>query len=355
MALIRALAIHVPLDFQSIEEVDRIIKVVDSVLNCAHMLNVRPWTLRIVFPAIANCEELKKYLDNLFSVLRPDIMVGIGVEGNTKGIEDILQLLHMFKKFYSSIRCDSDSCIRRAVDSIYVRPSRNVDINVYTRFALLFGSWIETPYFPATCNISNTLGISASLRYVDLVDRALFENSPQELFSFIENVYRQAEDISRCANIPLLGLDLSLSPWKEESVAGLVEKLMGYKIGLPGTVNAVYSLNKLIEGLIRKLRIRSIGFNEVMLSVAEDSVLNERVREGYMRLRDLINYSMVCVAGLDMVAVPRGVDIHKVAIDMSTVYKIKKRSVAMRIIPTDQEPNSIVKLEDFGITYVASV
>lgn len=355
MALIRALAIHTPLDFRSTEEIDRIIKVVDSVLTCIHMLNVKPWTLRIVFPAVTNCKELKKYLDNLFSVLRPDIMVSVGVEGDTKEIEDLLQLLHMFKKFYSSIRCDSDSCIHRAVDSVYVRSSKNIDVNIYTRFALLFGSWIETPYFPATCNIGNTLGISVSLRYVDLVDRAIFENLPQELFSFIENVYKQAEGISKCTNIPFLGLDLSLSPWKDESVAGLVEKLMGYRIGLPGTVNAIYSLNKLIEGIIRKLKIRNTGFNEVMLSVAEDSILNERVREGYTRLRDLINYSMVCVAGLDMVAVPREVDIRRIAIDMFTVYKIKRRSVAMRIIPTDQEPNSVVKLEDFGITYVASI
>ncbi|MEM3980494.1 MAG: DUF711 family protein, partial [Ignisphaera sp.] len=128
---------------------------------------------------------------------------------------------------------------------------------------------------------------------------------------------------------------------------------IGNKIGSPGTINAIYSLNKLIDGIIKKLRIRSIGFNEVMLPVAEDDILNKRVEEGFIRLRDLINYSIVCVAGLDMVAIPKLlVDIRRTAIDMLTVHKIKKRSVAMRIIPVDQEPGTSIKLENFGTTYV---
>jgi uncharacterized protein (UPF0210 family) len=145
---------------------------------------------------------------------------------------------------------------------------------------------------------------------------------------------------------------MSLSPWREESVCMIIENLINNKIGFPGTLNAIYSLNKLIFGLIKKLEVKSIGFNEVMLPVAEDAVLNERVKEVALKLRDLVNYSILCVAGLDMVAIPLNLDIYRLAIDMLTIYRVKKRTVAMRIIPVDQEPGTALKLENFGVTYV---
>lgn len=353
MAQVRALAIHIPSDLQPIDMLDKVINIVDKVTACAKAYGVTPWTLRLVFPVIQSFQTLDRYLSDLFSI-KSDIMASIGIEGEYLRSNEILQLLNTYEGLYSSARCDSDHCTEKVIDDLYMKPCNDVDINIYTKFALLIGSWIETPYFPATSNISNSLGLSLSLRYVDLMKRALVDGVPQELFEFIEKVYNMINYVSACTGTPFLGLDLSLSPWGDESVAELIEKLIGSKIGFPGTINVIHGLNKLIESIIKKLKIRSIGFNEVMMPVAEDNVLNERVRDDDIRLRDLVNYSMVCIVGLDMVAVPRShLNLKRIAIDMFTVYKIKRRNIAMRIIPVDQEPGSSIILKRFGTTYVA--
>jgi len=352
MALIRALAIHLSHDLLAPESIDRIVSIADRVKKCLY--KVKPWTLRLVFPVANTCKSIEHFLNDLFSTVDADTMVDIGFEGDVADINYVPSLLDKYKKYYASVRCTSDECIDRVVSSVYAVRDKNVDFNIYTKFALLFGNWIETPYFPATCNVSNVVGISASLRYVDLVEKALFGGSPQKLFEFIQQVYSDLDDVSRCSDMPFLGLDMSLSPWKDESIARIIEKLINREIGFPGTLNAINSLNRLIDGLIKKLKLRSIGFNEVMLPVAEDDILNERVKQGYTRLRDLVSYALVCVAGLDMVALPKTLDIRRLSVDMLTIHKIKRRSVAMRIIPVDQDPGTPIKLENFGITYVAS-
>jgi len=353
MALIRALAVHVPYDYRMLELLDKLVKILNNIEECSKKYQVKPWTLRLVFPSISDLDELNKYLKELFSILNKNVLVSISYDGDLSKLNQLLSIIQMYKRFYSAIRCDNDVCVDKSIMSIYSKLNDKVDLNVYTRMAIVFGSWVESPYFPATCNISNTLGLSISLRYVDLVDKALFNESQYELFSYIQETQNKLENVSKCCNIPFLGVDMSLSPWRDESVGMVIEKLINGKIGFPGTINAIYSLNKLIPNLIKKLEVRSIGFNEVMIPVAEDNILNERVKEGFLRLRDLVNYSIVCVAGLDMVAVPLRIDLRRLGIDTLTVYKVKKRTIAMRIIPVDQDPGNAIKLENFGYTYIA--
>lgn len=351
MAQIRALALHIPI-ISSEDVIETTIKSIDKVYDCMNKCGVIPWTKRLVFPPVYEYKYLSNLLNDLFSVLDNDIMVGIGIEENSECIDKIVDLLTNYANLYMSTRCNDDNCIRKNIDNIYLIQQSNIDYNIYTKFAVVFGSWIETPYFPATSNISNALGLSISLRYVDLVEKTIFSDDVSELIEFIKRIDNEALCISKCSNIPFTGIDLSLSPWMDESVARIIEKIIKNRIGFPGTVYAIFSLNRLISSIINKLKLRSIGFNEVMLSVAEDIVLNERVKNCDIRIRDLVNYSTVCVAGLDMVAVPKTIDIHSIAIDMLTISKIKRKSVAMRIIPVEQEPTTSINLNMFGTTYV---
>ncbi|MCC6015927.1 MAG: DUF711 family protein [Desulfurococcaceae archaeon] len=350
MALIRALAIHIPYDYRSLDSIDKNVEIVNKVRECTKKYQFNPWTLRLIFPSATDLHSMGKYLKELFSVFSEDVLVSISYDGDLSKLHQLAELIQEYKKFYSAVRCDNDDALQKTVSTIYI--DNKLDPNTYTRFAIVIGSWIETPYFPATCNVSNTLGFSISLRYVDLVYNALFRDSRDELFKYIQEIQNKAEQVSKCCGIPFLGIDMSLSPWREESVCMIIENLINNKIGFPGTLNAIHSLNKLIFGLIKKLEVKSIGFNEVMLPVAEDAVLNERVKEVALKLRDLVNYSILCVAGLDMVAIPLNLDIYRLAIDMLTIYRVKKRTVAMRIIPVDQEPGTALKLENFGVTYV---
>lgn len=353
VALIRALAIHIPSDLQSIDALDRVVEIISKLTDSLSAHGINPWTLRVIFPATSAVESLRQYLSDLFSVVGNSVLVAIGVEEDAPDLNKMLDFLSTYNNLYSSVRCSTDYCVEKIVSSVYMRGLGNVELEVFTKFAVLYGQWVETPYLPATSNISDMLGMSVSFRYIDLIDKALTKGEISDLINFINEARRALEAVSKSLNMPLLGFDLSISPWKNESVAMLIEKLIGGRIGFPGTINAIYSLNRMVRGLAEKLQIRCIGFNEVMLSVAEDDVLNERVKEGEIRLRDLIGFSLVCAAGLDMVAVPRTLDLYRVAVDVLTSFKIKRRSIAMRIIPVDGEPGSEVKLKGFGTTYVA--
>ena len=360
MALIRALAIEIPMHTWSVvEAVNSSIEIVERVLSCLKRFNVAPWTTRVVFPPIPqnvfSCRDLEAIVNNISSVFgERKILIAFPLSPGHKCLSN-LEAFESLDMVYFSTYCNSVECLESVVRDVYSKRYSSLDI--FTRFAISFGMWIETPYFPATANTSNTLGFTASLRYVDLVSKALLRGDVDSLKKFLIEIDKVLRSVANCSSVPFLGIDFSLSPWteNEESVASLVESLINAKIGSPGTLNTLYSLNTFVKELPKRLGLRAIGFNEVMLPVAEDSVLSKRVCEGYVRVRDLVSYSFVCVAGLDMVALPRGVDIYRLADDMLTVYRVKNRVVAMRVIPTDLDELSEVKLKNFGTAYVAKL
>lgn len=63
-------------------------------------------------------------------------------------------------------------------------------------------------------------------------------------------MFKIAEDVGKeIANelgVDYLGIDTSLSPWGEESVVDAIERIYGVRFGEPGTLSAIYRLNKAI-------------------------------------------------------------------------------------------------------------
>ncbi|HID80539.1 MAG TPA: DUF711 family protein [Ignisphaera sp.] len=353
MALIRALTLHVaPRNWSPHDIVDSVIELVSKVRDCIRTCGLNVWTLRAILPPLPAsldrewCQRLARMLASIDDIL----IAAFPLECESPCTDIILELIDNAHNIYGSIRCDSDTCLLRAVNKTL---KKSVEPDTYTRFAITVGTWIETPYFPAAANVSMSMGISASLRYVDLVERALLHGDVEKLTEFIESSIRKLHSVALCSELPFRGIDLSLSPWMDESVGHLIEKLISAKIGSPGTINAVHSLNMFIKAIARKMRLNVIGFNEVMLSVAEDNILNERVKEGYVRLRDLVCYSLFCAPGLDMVAIPRSIDLDRLAIDVFTVHKYKMRTLIIRVIPVDAEPGTPIQLKNIGTTYVS--
>ncbi|MDK6028750.1 DUF711 family protein [Ignisphaera sp. 4213-co] len=361
MARPRAVAIHIPVHSWAVDEViSKAISFGEKVFSClksSGMVDV--WTKRFVLPPIPEkafgYRDVEVVAKEISSSFGDRVIVAFPIEPTSQVMKEIHKVSSVESAYFSTV-CIDGECIKHVINSVYAK-TREVEINFFTRFAISFGMWVETPYFPATANTSNVLGFSASLRYVDIVSQALLQNNLQLLRDFLLNVNKKLEDTAKCSNIPFLGIDYSLSPWieKDESIASLVESLTGSAIGSPGTLNTIYALNTFLRGLVRRMGLRHIGFNEVMLPVAEDSLLNLRVKEGLIRVRDLISYSFTCVAGLDMVALPKNANIYGVALDMLTVYRVKNKVVAMRIIPTDFDELSEVVLKNFGKTYVAKL
>jgi len=358
MALVRALALHIPVQDNkwNVEVITRTsIELLDRAIMCCRDIKYSPWTWRMVLPPLSNViayQDIRKIvtdISNSFTNIK--ILIALPIKINNPYINKIIDIINENDNVYSSTSCDDEHCIYKTIESIY-RRFKDIDINVYTNFALTFGSWVESPYFPATANISNTIGFSISLRYVDLIKRSLIDNNKDVLSDFILEIDKIFRYVSNCSNIPYLGIDASLSPWMKESVAELIELLIEDKLGSIGSFNAIYTLNMYVRKLVEMFNIKSLGYNEVMLPVAEDSILNERVKNGEIKLRDLMSFSLFCVPGVDMVALPYFINYKMFLLDMLTIYKVKRANIALRIIPTDLESGEKVTLKRFGDTYV---
>ena len=229
---------------------------------------------------------------------------------------------------------------------------RLVELNQWIlsrRIAALIGDAILTPYYPDSINLGNRHGIALSILYPGEL------GNEQSLRNDLARVFKAAEDVGKEIaselGVDYLGIDASLSPWGEESVVSAIERIYGIKFGGPGTLSAIYRLNRAIWDVSSQFRVT--GFNEVMLPLAEDEMLKARAREGLVTFSKLVKYVITCVAGVDMVPIPSGqVTLVKELInDLHAIVSIKRRSVGLRLIPyPGSEPE--VDLGDFGKTPV---
>lgn len=97
-------------------------------------------------------------------------------------------------------------------------------------------------------------------------------------------------------------------------------------------------------------RLPSVGFNSVQLPVAEDLKLKARVSEGEASARDLARLAGVCLAGLDMVAVPYEEKlVAGLILEVAAYARAKKTPLGVRIITLEGvEPGDRIALGRFG-------
>lgn len=202
------------------------------------------------------------------------------------------------------------------------------DVHLSRYVSLLAGGLVfNSPYFPAS--ITTKRGISLSLLYPNDI----------KTLSDVEEALKKGEQlgnyISSALGLEFLGVDGSLSPWGEESVAKAVERLFGTKLGTPGSHYAIWQLNK----AIKSAEVKKVGFNEVMLPLAEDEELKRLVRAGALTLRDFVSYTAVCVPGLDMapIRVKDWNSLKRLLYDLVAIAEAKGRPIGVRIFPVDEE------------------
>ncbi|PVU75148.1 DUF711 domain-containing protein, partial [Sulfolobus sp. SCGC AB-777_G06] len=217
----------------------------------------------------------------------------------------------------------------------------SLDPEIATRVAILVNEeFLTTPYFPV--GSANTINdsLSSSLIYV----REFEENRAERALAFADEYSKK---ISKEIGIRYLGIDASLSPWMEESTGRLIENLSGEKMFSFGQLSTVANINRRIFELVWRLKIAPIGFSELMLPVAEDNVLMERVREGSLTLSQLMALTSVCVAGLDMIAVKRDIELYKKILrDSMAIQFTKRRPYGIRIISSTGEGE--IYLKEYG-------
>ncbi len=268
------------------------------------------------------------------------------------------------KGYFTSVSLGSDpysAPLNHAAEFI-ARISEELGPEYNTMLAITTGTPPEGPYFPATR--ANGLGISASLLYPSDLYGALYEaEEPDAVIRHVMSlIFQQAEESLLQAmeedggDLPYLGIDFSLSPWMEESSAKVISLVARAPFLAPGTASAILEVNRAIREV--SMGLKSIGFGEVMLPMAEDDLLKEMVLEGTLTARDLVSLTPYCVTGLDMVALPLSTPVRELAKligDVLAASSVKRNVLGVRIILVDAEPGEEVELGRFGKVPVMSL
>ncbi len=206
---------------------------------------------------------------------------------------------------------------------------------------------LETPYYPLSTS-SGRAGLGISYLYVDLVAEVVRGRLSVEV---VKEELRRPLEILSSAGYRVVA-DYSLSPWMEESVAGLIE-LMGFNLKSVGVNYAVLKLNEVVKEVLTTEY--ASGFNEVMMPYAEDSRLKELGCVGELKVRDLLTYTVTCVAGPDMAVVPWGInELRNLILDAYAIWRVKGRPVGVRVVPTTASAGDLAELGIFGKVCVIS-
>ncbi|MEJ2777978.1 DUF711 family protein [Stygiolobus sp. RP850M] len=311
------------------EDMDKLVKYVDQLQNIKDEV---VWTKRIAFPP--ELKDLERKVNQIPS--GKGIIYSIIHRRAKDELRSIADFLSTDKSFYASVLLNDSKYIDDVAQLLY-----SLDPEIATRVAILVNEeFLTTPYFPV--GSANTINdsLSTSLIYA----REFEENRAERVLAFADEYSKK---ISKEIGIRYLGIDASLSPWMEESTGRLIENLSGEKMFSFGQLSTVANINRRIFELVWRLKIAPIGFSELMLPVAEDNVLMERVREGSLTLSQLMTLTSVCVAGLDMIAVKRDIELYKKILrDSMAIQFTKRRPYGIRIIPSTGEGE--IYLKEYG-------
>jgi len=379
MYKIRAITLHIKLD-KSLLNIEEMIEALDFYLEKLENVSkemrrdVEVLSKRLVLPSLEELEKkIKNFELNKLSLLEDYLKNRVNYYnlpikgiGNPKLERELPELYSNTRRFYSSIclsmnNMKNEKTLRKII-AILKNISREAGWLAAARFAYSIGPQPLTPYFPVTS--SPQTGYTISLLYVNylLEGKSLnSENYLQKLKKKIIDAYdkikSKALSLSSIVDLAFLGVDLSISPWLEESVVPLIEKIKdGATIGTPGTLQALYEINSILKKISKDKRV--IGFNEIMLPLAEDDGLKKRVRERDLELKDLVMYCLACVAGLDMVPIPEWTEDKVLMLlfkDLSTISIVGKKTLGVRLLPVGVEAGEEVDLGEFGKTPVLDV
>ncbi|MEM0161553.1 MAG: DUF711 family protein [Thermoproteota archaeon] len=370
MTLIRALAIHLgnfsnyrPLKIEDLKE---------KVSTVKHKFKTNIWTTRVILPKIVQDHsttfkgassqqvserDLEKIIENSEELIKELGIDFVAIPFDYNSLRKIrtkfVELFSVSNRLFFSLNIGNltgDLPIKESKDSIQLLKEifESNGEEACTRFAISFGGQPETAYFPDTA--AKNFGFSLSLRYVnDILNRL---GDKKDLSDTIESIARPIQNealrVQKYANMKFLGIDLSLSPWMKESILKLIEEVGDITEISPGFYTSIWKLN---EAIMNTKKIKKIGFNEVMLPVAEDSLLKEYFASRKMMITELIGAISVCVAGLDMVAVSANLKnevIEKLVLDSISISKARKKKIGIRLILANGKAGGEIKLSRFG-------
>ncbi|MCY0883924.1 MAG: DUF711 family protein [Acidianus infernus] len=310
----------------------------DKILSIANKLNFIKeediLTKIISFPETNPNMEFSKLLDLV--VDNSIIFSLISIKDKDKRLSQVKDALSAGENIYANVLLTSPSYVDEIVNLI-----TRLEPSEASRFGILINDYfLLTPYFPnSTADVARD-SFALSLLYVnDFKERKAVQG--------LEKADALGKIIESKTGLKYIGIDISLSPWGEESVGGLIEERSGKKIFNRGHIWTVGELNRELFSSAWEAKVSPIGYSEVMLPVGEDTILSKRVEEESLTLLQLLSMTFSCAAGLDMVGIEEDKELYKNIIkDAMAIQFVKKRPYGIRIIPSRGEKKIYIK--EFG-------
>lgn len=163
---------------------------------------------------------------------------------------------------------------------------------------------------------------------------AAYEHLIDSIEQAAHNILDVASDLVDDHQIRFKGLDFSLAPYPTQarSIGAAIERLGVDAFGGSGTL---FAMTFLINA-IRHANIPHTGFSGVMLPVLGDNVISQRAAEGSFSVNDLLLYSAICSAGLDIIPIPGNTspdEIGAIFLDMAALAITVSKPISSRLMP----------------------
>ncbi len=211
------------------------------------------------------------------------------------------------------------------------------------RFCALANVPANTPFFPAAYAQPGRPSFALALEAADLAlqafsQAATLEEASAMLIAAIEQHAEQLEEIgyhlSEMYGYEFKGLDFTLAPFPSDavSIGRALEGLGLDSFGKPGSLFASAFLTSTLD----RARFKRTGFNGLMLPVLEDSGLAQSASNGNLSLRDLLLFSSVCGAGLDVIPLPGDTtaeELTPILLDLAALSLRLNKALTARLMP----------------------
>lgn len=211
------------------------------------------------------------------------------------------------------------------------------------RFCALANVPPFTPFFPAAYGELGRPSFALAIEAADLALEAFSsaETLAQASANLVQVVEANAarleavaQRVSQMYSYEFKGLDFTLAPFPEDSksIGKALEALGVEAFGLAGSLFASTFLTNTLD----KANFKRTGFNGLMLPVLEDSGLAQRASEGSLSVEDLLLFSSVCGAGLDVVPLPGDTSAEELTpllLDLAALSLRLNKALTARLMP----------------------
>jgi len=367
MKATRVRAIVVGADFQTLNSNGIVAKLQDfyavaekSYNDAAFLVQTRRLTLpplMLIDPSSGY--QIKSMLDSLSRMAETLairwICVPMRANANwhSEWIQLITNLISIYPKFFFHFMAAEKGEISSVLPALAARTIlaiSRLSNNGYDNFRVGVGANINpnTPYFPFSYHEGNT-GFSLAVELIgDMIHTVKsagtisLEKMRERLIEIISPIVLEIDaigiNLEQLTGFEYKGQDISIAPFPDEhrSVALLIELLGLEHCGQAGTLLITSLLTDVLKTVIKRTKIRHVGFNGVMFSLLEDIQLAKSNNYRHLSLEKLMNYSAVCGCGIDMVPVPGDVfeeELSSLILDVAALSTVLKKPLGVRVLP----------------------